>query len=152
MAPTFIARMRERGLPTEPPQENPAETFERMRAYSAGVLQIAQETHETNQQLVAHNTALQAEVERLTLENSRISRELRVASTYSAHLASKLDSISVIIDAAMEDARKRGVQAGQHVDTPEETAAAREVANGIERLTPDFERTGGVTKLAANRY
>lgn len=140
MVPNFVMRMRDRGLPAEPPRENPYENahekWDELREYAAKVLQMAEETNDTNRTLVAQNEALQTEVERLTLLVNQLSRENRVISAFGEHLRTRLTVIREGIETAERESLEYAHQTVTTRDepTPKEAAEVRNVVGNIARI------------------
>lgn len=139
MAPPFISRMRDRGLPPVPPEENPwekaAEEYRGLRDYAEKVLRIAEDTNETNQILAAQNSSLQAEVERLSAQLETVMRDNRFVRSYAEDLRTRL----IVISESIEVAKRESLQyASREVrdrqSDPEETAGASEVVASITRI------------------
>jgi DNA anti-recombination protein RmuC len=104
MPQTLMQRLRDSGLPLEPPAENPAAvasaSWEQLHAYAAKVLEMAHQTDDDNKRLIAQNESCMRENARLVEELARVNRELRATVAYAESIRTRLTSIAEQINAA----------------------------------------------------
>jgi len=110
MAPNFVRTLRERGLPADPPAENPHDAaraqWDSLREYAVKVAEIARETDESNKTLQAENDSLRREVDRLTDTNTQLARENRTVNAYAQSIRTRLIVIRETIESAEREARE----------------------------------------------
>lgn len=142
--PRNLARtLQERGLPPEPPTENPHEVasaqWTQLREYATRLAEITAEVDDDNKALRAENESLRREVERLTKINTEVGRENRTMTAYAQALRTRLTAIREGIEAAEREALS---YAGQDVrektpPTPEEQREVEQVISSIANMKFD---------------
>jgi hypothetical protein len=138
--PNFIKTMRDRGLPPQPPQENPFDEAQRkwddLRAYAETVLQLSHETNDANRTLVAQVESLQRENDRLAAQVTQLSRENRIVNAYGQNIRSRM----AVIKEGIEAAERESLEYANHrvttrpVDTAEEKAEVSHIVDAIARV------------------
>lgn len=148
MAPNFIRSLRERGLPPDPPAENPHDAaraqWETLREYAVKVAEIARETDETSKTLQAENDSLRREVERLTASNTKLARENRTVNAYAQSIRTRL----TVIRETIESAERESLEHARDAREPE-AEAPRINAGTADRIRM---QVNGVTMPPANAW
>lgn len=149
MAPSFVRTMRERGLPEEPPIENPHEVarqqWEALREYATKVAEVARETDDANKALMAENESLRRENDHLYEQVDKISREYRATSAFAESLRTRLKSIEEQIAAALQESMEYAQRSAR------EPARAHKPDESFEREVRKVMSISGTT-LPANAY
>jgi predicted nucleic acid-binding Zn-ribbon protein len=149
MVPNFVRTLRERGVPSEPPAENPFDTartqWDDLREYATKVMSVAVEVDEQNKALAAEIEALRRENDRLYQQVDRISREQRATSAFAESLRARLKSMEQQISAALQESLQEAHQAMRQPVKNQEPAriahnteddGARQITAAIAKINP----------------
>lgn len=141
MAATLLKSLRDRGLPTEPPAENPHETaresWDKLRQYATGVAAITMEIDDENKTLRAELDSMQRENERLAEETSTLRRENRLVSAYAQTLRTRLTAIREALEVAERESLQYATNTVREKEQTEVQTQADQHANGSAAGLPE---------------
>lgn len=135
----FARTLQERGLPPEPPAENPHEVasaqWQKLHDYATQLARITAEVDDENRTLRAEKESLHREIDRLTALNADIAREHRTTIAFAQALRTRFAAIREAFEAAEREALSYASQDVREKKPPTD-AEQREV----EKVISDIAR------------